>query len=67
MASSLLPEESEKLLEPSRVVLVKVGGSAVTDKAGVEVLREWELGESARQVERPAPCALHSFPERRHR
>ena len=31
-------------------VLVKVGGSAVTDKAGSEVLKEKELNESARQV-----------------
>ena len=35
-------------------MLVKVGGSALTDKAGVEVLKERELGETARQVERSA-------------
>jgi isopentenyl phosphate kinase len=32
------------------LVLVKVGGSALTDKAGVEVLRTYELRETARQV-----------------
>ena len=40
-------------MEPEApLVLVKVGGSALTDKAGVEVLRTCELRETARQVAR---------------
>ena len=36
--------------ERAYLVLVKVGGSAITDKSGEEVLKEEELCESARQV-----------------
>jgi isopentenyl phosphate kinase len=32
------------------LVLVKVGGSAITDKATLEILKERELHEFARQV-----------------
>ena len=54
--------------EPPPLVLVKVGGSALTDKSGVEVLRMPELRETARQVDHApfSPLAAFGSPSATH-